>query len=330
MRALRSLIISAGLLCPFGLSAEPFPVEITHRYGTAHIPEEPKNIVSLSFIGHDFLLSLGIIPQALRKWYGPHPYGVWPWAQEALGDGTPVVMWGEINIEQIATLKPDLIVGQWSGMSASDYALLSQIAPTIAPQEDWGDYGAPWADMLRTLGLATGRQELAEAHISRIEGRFEAIREAHPEWQGASAVVVWSGSTGAYTQGDIRGRFMAELGFQEPEGLKDIGIFDSLYKIIPEEVTAPIDADALIWIDAGNNVERLNTLPLRHTMRAYKEGREIYLGLDTTAAMSHSSPLSIEYTLDALVPLLEAAMDGDPHTEVATSRAAGILPEITP
>ncbi|MBO9409614.1 ABC transporter substrate-binding protein [Shimia sp. R9_1] len=330
MRAFHKLALLISLLCPIAAKSESFPVEITHKYGSAVVLSEPKKIVSLSFIGHDFLLSLGVVPHALRMWYGTHPYGVWPWAQDALGEGTPIVMRGEIDIEQIAAMKPDLIVGQWSGMTEKDYALLSQIAPTIAPQEAWGDYGAPWAEMHRVLGLATGRQSIAEAQIARIQGRFADIRAAHPDWQGATSVVVWSGSTGAYSSRDIRGQFMAELGFREPPALKEIGLFDSFYKLIPEEVTEPIDADALIWIDAGKNVQRLNSLPLRHTMRAYREGREIYLGMDMSAALSHASPLSIDYTLDALVPLLEAAMDGDPATVVSSSQQAGILPEVQP
>ncbi|WP_348538745.1 ABC transporter substrate-binding protein [Shimia sp. R10_1] len=326
MRTVFSIALAIGLFSTQLLAAGAFPVEISHKYGTARIEAAPQKVVSLSFIGHDFLLALGTVPYALRMWYGSHPYGVWPWAQEALGDGQPIVMRGEIDIEQIAAMKPDLIVGQWSGMTASDYALLSQIAPTIAPKEAWGDYGAPWAGMLRTLGRALGRSEDAEAQIDRIERRFSDIRAAHPKWQGATAAVVWSGTTGAYTADDIRMQFMAQLGFRAPPALNDIGAFDAIYKVIPEEVTDPIDADALLWIDAGSNVDRLNRLPLRHTMRAYQEGREIYVGLELAAAFSHSSPLSINYTLDHLVPLLEAAMDGDPATEVSTSRAAGILP----
>jgi iron complex transport system substrate-binding protein len=329
LTAIKRLTLIVSLLAPqVAISAE-FPVRVSHKYGTAEITSEPSRVVSLSFIGHDFLLALGVVPHALRMWYGPHPFGVWPWAQDALGDGEPIVMRGELDIEAIAAMKPDLIVGQWSGMTESDYALLSQIAPTIAPKEGWGDYGAPWDEMLRTLGVATGRSDTAEGHIARINARFALIRAAHPEWQGASAVTVWSGRVGAYTARDIRGQFLAELGFKEPDALRYVGIFEGFYKIVPEEVTDPIDADALIWLDSGTNVEKINSLPLRHTMRANQEGREIYLGLDETAAISHASPLSIDYTLDFLVPLLEAAMDGDPTTEVSSSRAAGILPEVS-
>ena len=305
--------------------AQDFPVRIAHAFGTAIIPERPVRVVSLSFIGHDFLLALGVRPVALRKWYGDYPYGVWPWGQEALGEARPTVMQGEIDVEAIAAIKPDLIVGQWSGMTQSDYRLLSQIAPTIAHRAEWGPYGAPWQGMLRTLGAATGRQDRAAAEIACLEARFAELRAGHPDWQGASAAMVWAGSTGAYTSRDIRGRLLRDLGFVVPAAIDARGGVNVTYVRIPPEDLSPIDVDALIWLDAGGAVERLNGLPLRNTMRAYAQGREIYSDLMLSAALSHSSPLSLEYALDRLEPLLEAAMDGDPATVVATSEQAGIL-----
>ena len=165
---LRAFLIALAVLAA-PAAAQDFPVRIHHAFGTATIPKQPARVVSLSFIGHDFLLALGVKPHALRKWYGDHPHGVWPWAQKALGNAAPIVMQGEIDIEAIAVMKPDLIVGQWSGMTENDYRLLSQIAPTIAHRAEWGPYGAPWQEMLRTLGAATGHLERAEAEIARLE-----------------------------------------------------------------------------------------------------------------------------------------------------------------
>lgn len=317
----------AFALAAFGVSADPFPVEIQHKYGTARIESEPKKIVSLSFIGHDFLLSLGVKPYALRKWYGTDPYGVWVWGHEALGDAKPIVMQGEINIEQIAAMQPDLILGQWSGMTERDYALLSQIAPTIAPKAAYGDYGSPWQEMQRTVGLATGKSAETEDLIKRIEDRFAKIRRDHPDWQGASAVMAWADQTGAYTERDIRGRFLEDLGFEVPDAVNQRGTFDNFYALIPAEDLSPIDVDALVWIDSGGSVSVLNRMPLRPTLRAYQEGREVYADPLLSAALSHSSPLSLEYALGRIVPLLEAATDGDPETVVPSSRDAGILPE---
>lgn len=319
---LTAVAMTLGNIC----LADAYRVEITHRYGSAQIIEKPTRVVSLSYIGHDFLLSLDVVPVALRKWYGTDPYGVWPWGHDALGEATPIVMQGEIDIERIALLEPDLIVGQWSGMSARDYALLSRIAPTIAPAAGAGDYGMSWQDMLRTLALATDTTDKADAIIAELDGRFAAIRAAHPDWQGASAVMVWAGQTGAYTDRDIRGQFLNELGFVVPQAVNDMGTLENFYAIIPPEDISPIDADVLVWIDGGGSIGQLERMPLRPLMRAYREGREVYADPMLSAALSHSSPLSINYALDRLVPLIAAAADGDPATVVTSARDAGILP----
>lgn len=321
---LRALFLSLAVLAT-PVAAADFPVQLTHAYGTATIAKRPERVVSLSFIGHDFLLALGVKPYALRKWYGTHPHGVWPWAEEALGAAEPIVMQGEIDIEAIAAMEPDLITGQWSGMSANDYRLLSQIAPTIAHRAEWGPYGAPWQGMLRTLGIATGRADRAEATIARLDARFAEIRRAHPEWQEASAAMVWAGSTGAYTSRDIRSRLLRDLGFTIPAAIDARGGLNVTYVGIPPEDLSAIDVDALIWLDSGANAGRLNSLPLRDTLRAYHQGREIYADLTLSAALSHSSPLSLDHALDQLVPLLEAAMDGSPATIVRSTREAGLL-----
>ena len=321
------LLLAATVFAPPASEADPFPAVIEHRYGTTVVPAKPQRIVSLSYIGHDFLLALGEKPHALRKWFGNHPHGVWPWAQEALGDAEPIVLQGQIDIERIAALEPDLITGQWSGMTEREYQLLSQIAPTIPPKAAHGSYGSPWQVMLRTLGTATGNAAKAGRIINRIEGRFAAIRAAHPEWQGTSAVMVSATRTGAYSATDIRGQFLEELGFKVPEIVNPFAPANSYYALLPDEDLSPIDTGALIWIDAGGSAARLKRLPLRHTLRAYREGREIYAGRLLSSALSHSSPLSLDAALDQLVPLLEAALDGDPSTPVSSMAKAGLLPE---
>ncbi|UWR91439.1 ABC transporter substrate-binding protein [Phaeobacter inhibens] len=313
-----------GLL-PLHSSADPFPVVIDHRYGTTTVPAKPTRIVSLSFIGHDFLLALGERPYALRKWYGSDPYGVWPWGHDALGDAQPVVMRGEIDIERIAAMEPDLIAAQWSGITAQQYALLSQIAPTLPPRTEDGDYGVPWQQMLLRLGTATGKHAAAEAIVTRIEGRFADLRATHPEWQDASAVMAWAGHTRAYTRADIRGQFLSALGFLVQDAPDGQNALNQFYIEFPAEDPSAMDVDALIWLDTGRNVEKLARMPLRHTTRAYREGREIYADKLLSAALSHSSPLSLDYALDQLVPLLEAAVDGDPATVVTSTAGAGLL-----
>ncbi|UWQ27757.1 ABC transporter substrate-binding protein [Leisingera sp. M523] len=307
-------------------AAQSFPVRLETRFGDATIPAKPRRIVSISFIGHDFLLSLGETPAALRNWYGNDPSGVWPWALEVMGERRPAVLRGGIDIEAVAALEPDLIAAQWSGITEREYALLSRIAPTLAPPAGFGDYGTPWQLMLRRLGAATGTADRAEAVIARIGKRFEELRASHPDWQGASAAMVWAGQTGAFTSRDIRGRFLEDLGFQVPAEINTAAGVNSFHALIPAEAPAPIDADVLIWLDYGGSAPEIARMPLRPTLRAYREGREIHADPLLAAALSHSSPLSLDYALDRLVPLLEAASDGSPATPVPGMAEAGLLP----
>ena len=97
--------------------ADPFPVTLTHKFGTTTIDTQPERVVSLGFAGIDNLLALGVKPVAVRYWYGDYPYAAWPWAQDALGDAQPVVLKGDLNIEQIAALQPDVIMAVSSGIT---------------------------------------------------------------------------------------------------------------------------------------------------------------------------------------------------------------------
>ncbi len=167
-----------------------FPVTIEHKYGSTTIDAEPTRVVSVGFNDQDALLALGVIPIGIRDWYGEQPFAVWPWAQDELGDAEPVVLspnGAELNVEAVAALEPDLIVGIYSGMTESEYELLSTIAPTIAQPGEYIDYGTPWQDQTRIVGRAVGKAELAEDLVTSIEDRYASIQTEHPEFVGATS-----------------------------------------------------------------------------------------------------------------------------------------------
>jgi iron complex transport system substrate-binding protein len=68
---------------------------------------------------------------------------------------------GTIEFEKIASLRPDLIIGQYAGLTRSDYDTLSQIAPTIAQPGESIDYGVPWDEATSTIGRALGKRRSA-------------------------------------------------------------------------------------------------------------------------------------------------------------------------
>lgn len=307
-------------------TASAQPVEVAHRWGVTRIAAPPERIVSLSFTGADALLALGIVPVAYRAWYGGDAItGLWPWAAERLGPARPTVLRGEIDPEAVARLEPDLIEAMSSGLTHADYVALSRIAPVLGPPEGAGDFGATWDRMLTDIGHATGRDGRARGGIADLEGRIESLRTTHPGWQGATAVIAWPDGPLIYGTGDPRVALLGRLGFHLPEKTERLTRGGFFVRLDPE-MTAPLEADVVIWIDVGGGVGAVRDMPLRGTMRSVAEGREIVADTDLAAALSYASPLSLPYALDRLAPKLDAALDGDPETPVPGAAQAGLLP----
>ena len=305
-----------------------FPVTIEHTYGETTIESEPLRVVSVGFGEHDGLLALGVIPVAVRDWYGEQPFATWPWAQDELGDAEPVVLASdEENFEQIAALEPDLIMGISSGMTEEQYATLSAIAPTIAQPEEYIDYGTPWDVALEITGRAVGRSAEAEQLIADTEQMFADAVAEHPEFVGASAAVTFffEDQPGAYGTEDIRSRTLTELGFVIPSEIDELAGDAFFVSISPEDLSI-IDTDVVVWIGLGEDTTAaVRDLPTRPAMQAFQEGREIVADDLLSGAFSHASVLSLEYVIDELVPELALALDGDPATAVTS--AATIAPD---
>ncbi|WP_053228026.1 iron-siderophore ABC transporter substrate-binding protein [Spirochaeta cellobiosiphila] len=302
------------------LLSKGFPLTIDHKYGSTTIESQPTRIVSVGYTEHEALLALGVVPIAIRDWYGDYPNSLWPWAQEALGDSDPpyVLSSRELNFEIIASLNPDLIVGVSSGMTQKEYDTLSQIAPVIAQPADYVDYGTPWQVETRIMGQVVGKAEKAEEVVSYIEDRFDSIKNSHPQFQGATAAIafVFQNELGAYASADSRSRLLTELGFIIPPEYDEIA-GEKFYLSFSEERMDLLDTDVIIWIGVGaKGLEAMRQFTLRKTLKATTEGREFFVGKLLGGAFSFASPLSIDYALDELVPALEAAIDGDPETLV--------------
>ncbi|WCO68788.1 iron-siderophore ABC transporter substrate-binding protein [Iamia majanohamensis] len=297
-----------------------FPVTIEHKYGETVVEEAPERVVSVGFTEQDSLLALGIVPVGIRDWYGDQPDATWPWAQDELGDAEPEVLSSEdINFEAVAALRPDLIVGVSSGMTDQEYDTLSEIAPTLAQTDEYVDFGTPWQDQLELVGRAVGRSDEAAALTEDLEGRFADIRAEHPELQGQEVAVSYAVSEseiGAYGTQDVRGRLMLDIGMAIPDEFDELA-GDQFYSSFSLEEVERLDRDVVVWVSASDAInQRIADSPVRQQLDAVDEGREVFLTAEQAAAAGFSSPLSLPYLLDELVPMLTAAVDGDPATEV--------------
>jgi iron complex transport system substrate-binding protein len=113
---IRALAMLAALLFALPAFAEAFPVTIKHAFGETVIPSAPKRIVTWGWSSTDAAIALGVVPVGSPTFRSEgFDKDVTPWIEEALaklGAPAPAILDDSVSppIEQIAVLKPDLIL----------------------------------------------------------------------------------------------------------------------------------------------------------------------------------------------------------------------------
>ncbi|MEU6954019.1 iron-siderophore ABC transporter substrate-binding protein [Streptomyces sp. NPDC045714] len=301
-----------------------YPVTLDHKYGDTTLKAEPKRIVTVGLSDQDAVLALGKVPVGTTEWLGEFKGAIGPWAEKALGDKPrPTVLHDDgtgPQVEKIASLRPDLILALYSGLTKDQYRTLSKIAPVVAQPEDGPDWSISWQDQTEQVGKALGKSEEATTLIAKTEKHITDAAAAHPEFQGKSAVMA-TPYEGMYVYGpqDNRSRLLNGLGFQLPTDLSTV-VGDAFGANISKERTDLLDTDAVVWIvtDPAKDTKKLHADPLYGKLAVAEEGREVMVKESGHfgSAISFVSPLSLPYTVDRLVPMLAAAVDGTTDTKV--------------
>ncbi|UVY83937.1 iron-siderophore ABC transporter substrate-binding protein [Brachybacterium sp. NBEC-018] len=140
---------------------------VEHARGTSEVPADPQRVVVLEPVELDTAVALGVTPVGAAV--ASNVAGI----PAYLGvDGVePVGTVPEPDLEAIAALKPDLILGTESRHSKL-YDQLDAIAPTVymASQAD------PWQENALLVGEALGQEEQAQALLDDHEQRCEEIK----------------------------------------------------------------------------------------------------------------------------------------------------------
>lgn len=294
-------------------SESAFPVTIEHKFGETTITEMPERVVALGFTEQDPWLALGVQPVAVRYWYGDAPNAIFPWAIDEADGYQPVMLemaYGSLDYEAILALQPDLISAVDAGITQEEYDFLSAIAPTIAQSDEYVDFGTPWQETTRTIGMAAGQPEEAEALVTNIEDRLIEIREANPQFEGVTVAVAYhTGETyGYYTDQDGRGRFFTDLGFVVPDELNELA-GDSFYYYISEERVDLLDQGLLVFLalqfyEEGSEVAQAAIMadPLLSQLNVVQRNNVLFIRDEFDDALQFGTVLSLEFLLDGLVP----------------------------
>jgi iron complex transport system substrate-binding protein len=282
-------------------------VTITHLFGQTVIKEPPKRVVSAGYTEQDDLLAAGVVPIAVTNWFGDQPFAVWPWAQPKLGTAQPVVLNLDngIPVDQIAGLKPDLIVAINAGVDADTYRKLSAIAPTV-PQSDGDAFFEPWKEQATTIGQAVFQADQMKSLIDAIDKQFAAVAQKDPQWQGKKALLMqgtlWQGTVVATLAG-WRTDFLNQMGLVIADSIKPFGS-DHRAVIPRDHIKAVLDsADVVIWTtESPDDQKALLADPEVAVSQATAQNRHIFTTKDQAGAIAFSSPLSYPLVADQLPP----------------------------
>ncbi|GAA1664901.1 iron-siderophore ABC transporter substrate-binding protein [Fodinicola feengrottensis] len=321
-RAVLAGLAGAGLVgvsaCAGGTAATDSAgggVTLKHKFGTSVVAKRPLRVVSMGTTDHDVALALGVVPVALSNFVGT-PTGVGPWATRQLGKAKPqlFVGGGEISVETVAKLAPDLILAVQSNLTKDRYDKLSQLAPVVAPPAGYIDWGVPWQQQARSIGAALWQRQAAEKLVTAAEAQFAAARKAHPAFNGKTVVVasVFSGAAGtynAYTRQDARMQFMAGLGLKPAPKVDALGVSKFTVPISREKVDL-LESDLVVIVafdDAAGKA--VDADQLFNGLNVARRKAVIRLSLkDEGLALSCDTILSIPYGLTAILPKMAGVL----------------------
>ena len=289
-----------------GAVAKDGSVTVKHLFGETKIAAPPKRVVSAGYTEQDDLLAVGVVPIAVTDWFGGQPFGVWPWAQSKLGTAQPVVLSlaDGIQVDQIASLKPDLIVATNAGLDQDTYTKLAAIAPTVA-QSGSDAFFEPWKEQATIIGQAVFKADDMQKLITGVDNKFTTAGTNNAQLAGKSVLLLGgtlSGDGAQVLSPGWRTEFLTQMGMVMPD--------TGGAQISRDRMASVLDGvDLLIWTTESNDEQAaLLADPTVAKLRATTQRRNIFTGKDLAGAIAFGSPLSYPVVADSLPPMLASAL----------------------
>lgn len=213
---------------------------IEHAMGTTEVPEQPKRIVVLTNEGLEALLSLGIKPVGAVQGFTPDGDLWYDHLEPELSGVKSVGTELQPNLETIASLKPDLIIGN-KVRQEKIYNQLSAIAPTVFAEELSGD----WKQNFKLYAKAVDQEKKSEEVLTQYQQKVEEVRKNAGDLvnQKVSIVRFVAGNTRLYQLNSFSGVILKDIGFKRP----DIQNKDDLATVITKEQIPQADGDILFY-----------------------------------------------------------------------------------
>ncbi|WP_199624593.1 ABC transporter substrate-binding protein [Paenibacillus alkalitolerans] len=212
---------------------------IEHIMGSTEVPAKPERVIVLTNEGTEALLALGVKPAgAVKSWTGD------PWYEHIKHQMEGVTNIGEEsqpNLELIAGLKPDLILGN-KMRHEEIYEELSAIAPTVFTETLRGKWQENFKVYADTLNLtAEGEKVLAD-----YDARIEELKTKLGDRLSTKVSIVrfMAGDTRIYHKDTFSGVILDAIGLARPEA-QDVDDFAA--RNVTKERIGEMDGDILFY-----------------------------------------------------------------------------------
>lgn len=261
---------------------------IEHAMGETTLEKTPEKVVILTNEGTEALLALDVTPVgAVQSWTGD------PWYDHIAEDMKDVKVVGvesQVNVEAIAALQPDLIIG--NKMRQEDiYEQLKAIAPTVFAEDLRGN----WKNNFELYAKAVNKEEKGKEVLAEYDQRIEDLKEKLGDKLDTKVSMVrfMAGDVRIYHKDSFSGVILEQIGLARPESQDKE---DFAEKGVTKERIPAMDGDILFYF-------------------TYDEGD------------GKATEVEKEWIEDPLFQNLEAAKNGEVHKvdDAIWNTAGGVL-----
>lgn len=255
-------------------------ITVEDMKGSVEIPASPQRIVDVSgsadeliILGMPFVASAntsmfdGItVPEYLQDYFSENSI-------ETVGNYSGAV--GDLNIEKIAELQPDLII--MNIRHDKVYEQLKAIAPTVMINDDISYVN--WRGRFQQLGEWFGKEDAVDSWLKDYDAKAAGLAEDIKEVVGDETFAVIEansvhfGSYYVYRTGGPGEIIYDELEVQPSSGVPE----DVWGEVVDAEYFSKIDADHIFFFSDDGEVGETQESPVWQNLKAVQSGN-VYLG----------------------------------------------------